>query len=190
MFAINVLPCLQDSTLRPVTNPRFCTILITKDGDNMDAITVGKRIAELRKEKGMTQKELAKMLHITDGAVSKWERGINFPDLSMIENIAGALDADVISLLGLDEKSKSEVASVISDISINEKKKLIDDIRQRARFNIFNGTILFICLLTASYIFHANHIYGLAQGITLGAISIVGTLIASEIMVIRNAGKI
>lgn len=65
----------------------------------MDAPTLGKRIADLRKEKGMTQRELAEILHITDGAVSKWERELNFPDLSLIEPLAVALDTNVITLL-------------------------------------------------------------------------------------------
>lgn len=41
----------------------------------MDAKVLGGKIAQLRKEKGMTQNQLAEMLHVTDGAVSKWERG-------------------------------------------------------------------------------------------------------------------
>ena len=43
----------------------------------MDNITTGGFIKELRKEKDMTQKQLADLLHITDRAVSKWERGLS-----------------------------------------------------------------------------------------------------------------
>lgn len=42
---------------------------------------MGKFISELRKEKGLTQKEIGDMLNITDNSVSKWERGINAPDI-------------------------------------------------------------------------------------------------------------
>ena len=41
----------------------------------MDASFIGKKISECRKQKGMTQRELAELLNITDKAVSKWERG-------------------------------------------------------------------------------------------------------------------
>ena len=51
----------------------------------MDNLQTGAFIRELRKEQGMTQKELASRLHITDRAVSKWERGLCAPDLSMLE---------------------------------------------------------------------------------------------------------
>lgn len=50
----------------------------------MDASYIGKKISECRKQKGMAQKELAELLNITDKAVSKWERGLNFPDITVI----------------------------------------------------------------------------------------------------------
>lgn len=56
----------------------------------MDAAATGKRIAALRRQKGWTQKQLAEQLHVTDKAVSKWERGLNFPDLGLIEPLAAS----------------------------------------------------------------------------------------------------
>ena len=50
------------------------------EGMTMDNLQTGAFIRELRKEQGMTQKELADRLHITDRAVSKWERGLCAPD--------------------------------------------------------------------------------------------------------------
>ena len=50
----------------------------------MDAHRTGCFIAEKRKEKNMSQKELAKHLHITDKAISKWERGLSFPDIPIL----------------------------------------------------------------------------------------------------------
>lgn len=46
----------------------------------MDNIRFGSFVAQLRKERGLTQKELAQRLHVTDKAVSKWETGRGFPD--------------------------------------------------------------------------------------------------------------
>ena len=45
--------------------------------------TMGEIISNLRREKGMTQKDLAEQLHVSDRAVSKWERGAGFPDVSL-----------------------------------------------------------------------------------------------------------
>lgn len=47
---------------------------------------MGKFIASLRKEKNMTQKDLADKLYVSDRAVSKWERGLNFPDITLLKN--------------------------------------------------------------------------------------------------------
>ena len=65
----------------------------------MDDITMGKIIATLRKEKGMTQKELADQLGITDKAVSKWERDASFPDTATIPKLAEILGVSVEELL-------------------------------------------------------------------------------------------
>lgn len=56
----------------------------------MDAAKVGTTIANRRRGLGMTQQELAELIHVTNKAVSKWENGRNFPDLALIEPIAVA----------------------------------------------------------------------------------------------------
>lgn len=59
----------------------------------------GMFVAELRKEKGITQKELAQKLFISDKAVSKWECGISMPDISLLAPLAGMLGVTVTELL-------------------------------------------------------------------------------------------
>lgn len=56
-------------------------------------------IAAARKEQNMTQKELAAALHVSDRAVSKWERGAGFPDISLLEPLADTLGLGVLDLL-------------------------------------------------------------------------------------------
>lgn len=65
----------------------------------MDSIKTGNLIAERRKEKNMTQRDLAGTLHISDRTVSKWERGAGFPDVSLLEPLADALGLTVTELL-------------------------------------------------------------------------------------------
>ena len=60
---------------------------------------IGPFIAQLRKEHQMTQRELAEQLHITDKAVSKWERGLSCPDISLLPSIAKILDVTTSELL-------------------------------------------------------------------------------------------
>ena len=65
----------------------------------MDCVRFGAFVAQLRKEKGLTQKELADLLHVTDKAVSKWETGKGFPDLKLLEPLAETLDISLVELL-------------------------------------------------------------------------------------------
>ena len=78
-------------------------------GDNlMTNKSIGEVISTLRKEKGMTQKELADKLNITDKAVSKWERDISFPDTATIPKLAEILEVSVEELMKAKTTPMSE----------------------------------------------------------------------------------
>lgn len=74
----------------------------------MDNIKTGGFIKELRKEKDMTQKQLADLLHITDRAVSKWERGICAPDISLLEPLAEILEVSIVELIQGERSERPE----------------------------------------------------------------------------------
>ena len=65
----------------------------------MNSQKTGQLIAQQRGALGLTQKQLASQLHISDRTVSRWERGVGFPDLSLLEPLADALGLSVIELL-------------------------------------------------------------------------------------------
>lgn len=65
----------------------------------MDCTSVGSFIAELRKEKGLTQAELAERVGVTGGAVSKWERGAGAPDIALLPRLSELLGVDTEALL-------------------------------------------------------------------------------------------
>ena len=71
----------------------------------MDKEKTGQLITELRKEKGLTQKQLADALNVTDKAVSKWERGLSFPDISMLEPISELLGISIMEILAGERQS-------------------------------------------------------------------------------------
>ena len=83
----------------------------------MDQIKTGKFIAECRKKKSLTQLQLSEMLHITDKAVSKWERGIAMPDSSIMLELCDILGISVNELLS-GERIKT-------DNSDNKNEKLL-----------------------------------------------------------------
>ncbi|MCD8036866.1 MAG: helix-turn-helix domain-containing protein [Clostridiales bacterium] len=65
----------------------------------MDQVKIGKFIATCRKEKGLTQMQLAEKLNITNRAVSKWETGKSMPDVSIMPELCSELDINVNELL-------------------------------------------------------------------------------------------
>lgn len=65
----------------------------------MDNEKIGQLIYQLRKEKGLTQSELAEQIGVTNKAVSKWERGNGAPDVTLWEDLSSVLGADVLKLL-------------------------------------------------------------------------------------------
>ena len=80
----------------------------------MDANKFGRFVAERRKELKMTQKDLATKIQVTDKAVSKWERGLGFPDINTIEYLADALNVSIIELM----KSERETENVAIDEAV------------------------------------------------------------------------
>lgn len=65
----------------------------------MDPVKTGKLIAGLRHEKGMTQRQLAERIHVSDRAVSKWERGAGCPDVSLLPALSRALSVNIERML-------------------------------------------------------------------------------------------
>lgn len=77
--------------------------------------TLGEMISSLRKEKNMTQNDLAEKMNVTDKAVSKWERNLSYPDVNSIPKLAEILDVSVEELLNAQIKQdKSKVDDIIN----------------------------------------------------------------------------
>ncbi len=93
----------------------------------MDNNKVGKFIARLRKEKNLTQQELGDKLFVTDKAVSKWERGLSFPDVTLLEKLASELGVDVSEIL-------SGKRGKVSKLNVQEEvNKAIKNIKEEQR---------------------------------------------------------
>mgnify|MGYP000474663127 FL=1 len=97
----------------------------------MDQIKIGKFISELRKEKGMTQEQLAVKLGVTQKSVSRWETGKNMPDLSLLQLLSAELGISVSELLDgekistVENKNVDEAINQIIDYSIKLKRHRI-----------------------------------------------------------------
>lgn len=96
----------------------------------MDAKKLGAFIAQRRKDLNMTQADLAEQLHVTDKAISRWERGIGLPDINTIEPLSDALKVSLPEVMKAeiieDALSRQETAEVIKDVLSEVEKKRIE----------------------------------------------------------------
>ena len=76
--------------------------------ENVMSETFGQRLSRIRKEKGMTQEDIAKRIVISPQAVSKWENDISSPDILVLSSLADILGVSVDELLGREESSPKE----------------------------------------------------------------------------------
>ena len=102
----------------------------------MDAKKFGTFIATLRKENGMTQVELAKKLQVTDKAVSKWERGLGFPDINTIEPLADALGVSVLEIMRSERISETEITQDTAAAALTDTFELVKFQRKAERKSI------------------------------------------------------
>ena len=80
--------------------------------------TLGEMISSLRKEKNMTQNDLAEKMNVTDKAVSKWERNLSCPDVNSIPKLAEILSVSVEELLNAQIKQDNSKVDDIINVSL------------------------------------------------------------------------
>lgn len=80
--------------------------------------SIGEVISSLRKEKGMTQSDLAEKMNVTDKAVSKWERNLSCPDVNSIPKLAEILGTTVEELLNAQGKKENNKINEIINIAL------------------------------------------------------------------------
>ena len=113
----------------------------------MDQEKIGKFIAECRKEKGMTQNELAGKLGVTDKAVSKWENGRCMPDISLLRTLTEELGITINELLS-GERITEDKYMERSDENMFELIRKVMEMENRTQK-------ILLCLFAASMIISA-----------------------------------
>lgn len=85
----------------------------------MNAKTLGDTIAKLRKQKGMTQSNLASKLNVSDKAVSKWENGQGYPDITLLPSLASLFNVSIDYILLGERKGITIAGNIIADVVKN-----------------------------------------------------------------------
>ena len=139
----------------------------------MDLIKIGKFIASCRKNKKITQEQLAEKLYITDRAVSKWERGLSLPDADKMLDLCNILDISVSELLNGEKIDMKDYDKKMEEL-------LIEMARQEEEKNKKLMTSMWTILIISS-IFYITIILlavnTLEKGIILGTIICASTTI-------------
>ena len=120
---------------------------------------LGENIKTLRKNKGLTQEELAIRLKVVRQTVSKWEKGYSVPDAETLQKIADILEVDIKQLLGADietEKTNNEVAEQLSRINeqLAIKNRRSRRIWKTIGIILLTILVLYILLAIAGLVFY------------------------------------
>lgn len=113
----------------------------------MDLIKIGKYIAEKRKALGLTQKQLAEQLGMSDKSVSKWERGICLPDVSVYMELCGILGISMNEFLAGEDISKENIVKISEDNLIQVAK---DSKAKQKNLKVIIAVMVLITVLTVS----------------------------------------
>ncbi|MBD5087185.1 MAG: helix-turn-helix domain-containing protein [Clostridiales bacterium] len=137
----------------------------------MNQIKVGQLITKKRKEKNLTQEQLAERLNVSNKTISKWECGKCMPDYSLIEPLCKALDISISELLDGEEREKDtsateneQIIKLIKDVEQLKKEKSIPKLYVSAIILVVIGIAL--CLL--STIFGGSALRDFISGFLVG----------------------
>ena len=141
----------------------------------MNQVKIGEFLRELRKEKGLTQEQLAEQFNISRRSVSRWETGSNMPDVGLLIEIADFFEVDIREIIDGQRKSENmnkekETLKKVAEYADTEKAKL-----KKKVSNIFK----WMCLMMLGSVligFFANQLDTILGCIcfTLGIILLVG----------------
>lgn len=134
----------------------------------MDAKTFGAFLARMRKSQGLTQAELAQQLHVTDKAVSRWERGKCMPDYSIIEQLCKELSVTLSELMDGEDAAEDSVR-VYDDEQILDLLRRMQELERQK--NILYGIILIVLGIACNAMSNTvggSHVQEFISGLLIG----------------------
>lgn len=121
----------------------------------MNTEKTGSFIAELRKEKGLTQAQLAQQLHVSDKAVSRWETGRGFPDIGSLEEISSKLEVSVAELLKGERITEALAPAEVQELT-ESNLQLVKELFSRQRIQNLLLTFLAGMIIVTALLVHLN----------------------------------
>lgn len=127
----------------------------------LDAATLGSFVARVRAERGLTQRQLAERLYVSDKTVSKWERGLSLPSVPLLVPLADALGLSISELMACEEAPHEErlgraEADRLIAASLDLSGATLTGRQRALRCAAFAATVAVWGLLTARVVFSRN----------------------------------
>ena len=123
----------------------------------MDQIKIGEFLKELRKEKRLTQEQLAEQFNVSRRSVSRWETGKNMPDMSLLVEIAEFYDTSIPEIINGERKSEKmneevkELAETMSNYAGAEKESILKNIRGLSLIGLLALMVYFLLDVTGVF---------------------------------------
>ena len=154
----------------------------------MDQIKIGRFIADERKRKGYTQKQLSEKLEISDKTISKWERGNGFPEVSLLLPLCNELEITVNELLSGERVSEEDYHKKAEENMVN----LVREAQESKKKIILSAAVAALTIIAAVPLFMVSGMNEMENGIrimliVIGIIVIIGG-IAVACILDRDAG--
>ena len=136
----------------------------------MDQTKIGAFLKDLRKDKGITQEQLAEELGVSGRTISRWETGNNMPDISLLVEIAEFFDVSIPEIIRGERKSErmkeevKEVAETMSDYAKAEKENLVKSIRNMSIIGLI--ALLIYMVLGKTNVYDRNNLIRYTYGIS------------------------
>ena len=139
----------------------------------MNQIKVGAFLKDLRREKGITQEQLAEELGVSGRTISRWETGNNMPDISLLVEIAEYFDVSIPEIIKGERKSEDmkeeakEVAETMSDYAKAEKEELVKSIRNMSIIGLAALLVYMVLDITGLYDRSSllRYVYGISEAL-------------------------
>ena len=157
----------------------------------MDLVKIGKFLQELRKEKGLTQEQLAEQTGVARRTVSRWETGSNMPDLDILIELADFYSVDLREILNGERKSEQmneelkEAVLQVADYSNEEKARWL----RRMHWMFIAGLVgVLVYMVTIAAGLDSNPMFEFIGSAGMGVAT--GMIVIGVIFTGRNANKI
>ena len=169
---LDFFTCLCENKLAQSKTPRGFIIVIVKGVFNMDKKSMGTFLTELRKERGLTQQEVADSLNVSNKTISKWERDEGYPEITILTDIAKFYSITTDELLQGERFIKEKAI-----YEENKKDKFFETSKTISivsnTVSVFSFIVLFMCCLLVTVTGFTGFIYGIVGCIIISLLCFV-----------------